>query len=828
MKKKSNRFLCIHGHFYQPPRENPWTGTIHIQKSAYPYHDWNERITRECYGPNTRSRLHGDNGYIKKLVNNYEYISFNYGPTLLSWMEKNNPWIYSQIIEADKKSCETFGGHGNAIAQVYNHIIMPLATEKDKITQVKWGLADFSHRFGRKAEGMWLAETAVNKETLRVMAMEGVRFTILSPFQAHMVRDISHDKSEWQDVSGGRVDYLRPYRCFLTEDRSLYIDIFFYNGPLSKAIAYEKLLGSGEVFLRKIIEAYPSEINTPALVSMATDGESYGHHFKFGEMALTWVLDTVKHQDDITLTNYGEFLEKYPPENEIKIIENSAWSCAHGIERWRSNCGCSVSQHPGWTQSWRTPLRDGLDWLNVQLSTIFEKESKGLLKNCWEARNSYISVILNPDEDEKNKFIQRHSLKPLTEKEKIKIFRLLESQKFALFMFTSCGWFFDDISGLEAVQILMYAKKAIDLFEAFSHEDLEKGLMDYLKKAVSNDQKYMNGLEVYNKKVLPLKYNMASLSANYAMLCVMDQNHGLEWLKNIVNPCNEKRGIAGGNTIYYFETDDPDILDKDFKICCVSVETIDNELKCISGKTSKDNQKLIEEMIEGILSSNGQILNLDTFSKYLFDSNTFTMEDMMPDVRSEIVDILSTGLENRFFGTVYERPQEMYTYIKYLTSADKNLPDNLVNSVQSIANDLFMKLFKYSGDTPINYNEIEYLLSLFEKESDDEESISINRIVFDPVCLLQQDRIVKSIERFLKRQIALIRENNINLYLNNILNSLVFIQKYKLNPDLWQFQNLFDDLRSDMDFIKNMDQDSLSLFRQIEKLLGFTGGNQYA
>jgi alpha-amylase/alpha-mannosidase (GH57 family) len=824
MKNKNNRFLCIHGHFYQPPRENPWTGIIHIQKSAYPFHDWNERITRECYGPNTRSRLHGENGYIKKLDNNYENISFNFGPTLLSWMEKNNPWIYSQIIEADKKSCEAFAGHGNAIAQVYNHIIMPLANENDKVTQVKWGLADFSHRFGRKAEGMWLAETAVNMETLRVMANEGVRFTILSPFQAHMVRSINPGKSEWQDVSGGRVDYTHPYRCFLSEDKSLYIDIFFYNGSLSKAIAYEKLLGSGEVFLRKIREAYPSGANTPTLVSMATDGESYGHHFKFGEMALTWVLDTIKNQDDITLTNFGEFLEKCPPEKEIKIIENSAWSCAHGIERWRSNCGCSVSQHQGWTQSWRTPLRDGFNWLNSKLSEIYEKNTKGLLKDSRKARNSYISVMLTPDENKKNKFIQSHAARSLTEAENKLIFRLLESQKFALYMFTSCGWFFDDISGLEAVQVLMYAQKAIELCEAFSQENLENGLMDYLIKAISNDQKYMNGLEVYKKKVLPLKYNMVSLSANYAMLCVMDNNHRLEWFKNIIIPCNEKRVMAGGNTIFYIEANDPDTLDADLTICSISIKTADNDLKCISGNTNKKNRKLIEDIIDGIISDRNQIINLDRFSKYLFNSNSFTFIDLMPDIKSEIIDIISAGLEEKFFKTTYEKPEEVYNYIRYLISADKTLPENLVNSVQYITCALFMKLFKYSCNTPINYNEIEYLLSLFEKEPDEEESNLVNKTVFNPVSLLQQQKIVQSIEWFLTGQIKVIIEN-INLYLTNILNSIVFIKKYNIQPDLWQFQNLFEDLRTDLSFMNNMDQDSLSIFRQIEKLLGFTGGN---
>ncbi|NLD36554.1 MAG: DUF3536 domain-containing protein [Desulfatiglans sp.] len=828
MNKKTNRFLCIHGHFYQPPRENPWTGTIHLQKSAYPFHDWNERITRECYGPNTRSRLHGENGFIKKLKNNYEQISFNFGPTLLTWLEKNNPWIYSQIIEADKKSCNTFGGHGNAIAQVYNHIIMPLASEKDKITQVKWGLADFSHRFGREAEGMWLAETAVNRDTLKVMASEGVRFTILSPFQAHMVKSISHNKSEWLDVSGGRVDCTHPYRYFLPEDRSLYIDIFFYNGPLSKAIAYEKLLGSGEIFLRKIMEAYPSETNTPALVSMATDGESYGHHFKFGEMALTWVLDTVKHQGDISITNYGEFLEMCPPEKEVMIIENSAWSCAHGVERWRSNCGCSISQHPGWTQSWRAPLREGLDWLNMRLSKIFERETKGLLKDTVKTRNDYITVLMTPDEKEKNRFLRKHSAGSLTKEQKNLVFRLLESQKYSLYMFTSCGWFFDDISGIEAIQVLMYAKKAIELCGPFSDEGLEKGLMDYLNKAISNDQRYENGLEVYNKKILPLKYDMVSLCANYSLLCVVDQDHRLKWVKNIVKPHNVKMGMTGENKLFFAETGDPEALDAGYKICSISIITPENELKCISGKTSRDDQKHMEEMIDRVLSGKEQVLGIDAFSKYLSDSETLTFNDMMPDIKSEIMDILLRRLENQFFSTVCERPQEMYNYIRYLASQDENIPDYLTNAIQSITNGLIVKLFKYSGDAPINYNEIEYLLSLFISEPDDEESNPVNRIVFDPVTLLQQYRILQSIECFLTGQILSIRDNNINLCLINILKTVEFIHKYNIYPDLWQFQNLFYDLSTDIGFIKKMDHDTLSLFRQVERLLGFTGGNQYA
>ncbi|NLA75941.1 MAG: DUF3536 domain-containing protein [Deltaproteobacteria bacterium] len=826
MKKNSNRFLCVHGHFNQPPRDNPWTGMIHMQKSAEPYHDWNERITRECYGPNTRSRIHDENGHIKRLVNNYEHISFNFGTTLLSWLYKSSPWIYSQIIEAEKKRCKLFGGHGNAMAQVYNHIIMPLAQEQDKITQIRWGLADFLHRFGRKAEGMWLAETAVNSETLKAMAIEGVKFTILSPFQAHMTRDITPGKSaEWLDVSNGVVDCTRPYRCFLSEDRSLYIDIFFYNGSLSRAIAYEKLLGSGEAFLAKIKEAYPQEADVPLLVSMATDGESYGHHFKFGEMALAWVLDTVKHREDIIITNYGEFLEISPPAKEVMIFENSSWSCAHGVERWRSNCGCSVSQDTSRTQTWRTPLRDGLDWLNRRISSIFERETRGLLKERWDARNDYISILLKGDENKKEDFLKRHSARPLNKKEEKLIFRLLESQKYALYMFTSCGWFFDDISGLEAVQILMYAKKSIELCDPFSTENLEKGLMDYLEKAMSNNKNYKSGLEVYKKKVIPSNYKMISLFANYAILSVIDRNNSLEWLRNIIDPQNIKTGIAIENRIFYAEADDPEALGQERKICGIAVQYADNGLKCISGRAGINNLEPVREIANEILS--GRVTDLNSISTCLSDTALFTYKEMMPDVKSEIAGTLSEKLEQRLLKTVWERPEEVYNSIRYSISAGKALSDNLHYIIQSISSYLFLKLFKYSNDTPINYNDIEYLLSLFEREPDDEEAPA-DKTVFDPVTLFHQERIARSVERFLLEQVSAIRHNTINLNLNNIRYALEFIQKYNIHTDLWQFQNLFYDLKNNKDLMNKIHQDFLMIFQQIQRLLGFSGGNQYA
>ena len=594
MKNKADRYLCIHGHFYQPPRENPWTDTISKQKSAYPYHDWNERITRECYGPNTRSRLLGENGYISKLVNNFEFISFNFGPTLLKWLEKYNPWVYSQIIDADRFSADRYGGHGSAMAQVYNHLIMPLASERDKVTQVKWGLADFYHRFNRKAEGMWLAETAVDSKTLAVLAREGINFTILSPYQAHLVRPLNSGKNDlaWKDVSGGNIDCTKPYRCFPTDDKNLYIDLFFYNGPLSKAIAYEKILGSGEMFLKKIIDSYPPDLNSPRLVSMATDGESYGHHFKFGEMALSWVLEMINNGHEITLTNYGEFLEKFPPENEVRIIENTAWSCAHGIERWRSNCGCSISQNPEWTQSWRAPLRNGLNWLNEHLSSIFEAKTRGLLKDCWKTRDDYIYVLLKPEE--KVSFLKNHSVKSLSAEKIRLVYQLLESQKMALYMFTSCGWFFDDISGLEAVQILTYAKKAIELCENFSGDDLEKGLKGFLSEAVCNDPNYKNGMDVYDNKVVPLQLDYFTLLANYSMVCSIDNSQAPEWLKTLIKPETEEKIDKKCIGIHICEAT-LQSLDQDNKseFIAIGLSTSSNELTCVIGDSYKHKKEML-------------------------------------------------------------------------------------------------------------------------------------------------------------------------------------------------------------------------------------------
>jgi len=513
------RFLCIHGHFYQPPRENPWLEAVEIQDSAYPYHDWNERITAECYAPNTASRNLDFEGRIMGIISNYARISFNFGPTLLSWMEKFTPEIYQAILTADRQSIAWRSGHGAAMAQVYNHIIMPLASQRDKQTQVRWGIKDFEHRFRRFPEGMWLAETAVDTETLEVLAEEGIRFTVLAPHQAGQVRRIGAGR--WKSVNDSSIDPSRAYRCHLPSGRS--IAIFFYDGPISQAVAFEKLLSSGEHFAARLLSGFVNHRRHPQLVHIATDGETYGHHHHFGEMALGHALDYIEGNGLARLTNYGEFLELHPPTHEVEIIENSSWSCMHGIERWRSNCGCNSGDNSGWTQQWRQPLRTALNSLCEQLTVCFEEVLAGYVKDPWTVRNEYIDVMLDRSEENVAAFLLRHSRRPLDEDASLAVLCLLEMERHALLMFTSCGWFFDELTGLETVQIIQYASRAIQLAERYCSRTIEADFLVRLALATSNIPEYGNGAEVYTRFVKPAMIDLIKVGAHYAVSSVFEE-----------------------------------------------------------------------------------------------------------------------------------------------------------------------------------------------------------------------------------------------------------------------------------------------------------------
>lgn len=508
------KYICIHGHFYQPPRENPWLEAVEMQDSALPFHDWNERITNECYAPNARARLLDGDGRIEKIVSNYSRMSFNFGPTVLSWMKDKMPEIHDAIVRADKKSLERFSGHGSAIAQVYNHLILPLANTRDKHTQVIWGIQDFELRFGRKPEGMWLAETAADDETLDVLAEHGIKFTILSPFQAARIRSLE-ENSAWLDANGAKVDPSRPYLVKLKSGRS--IVIFFYDAPIAQAVAFEKLLTNGEKFSGRLLGAFDEGRNHDQIIHIATDGESYGHHFQYGDMALAFALHQIEQSDFVKLTVYAEFLEKHPPTHEAEIHQGSAWSCSHGVERWKSDCGCNSGGHGDWNQKWRGPLRQALDWLRDKLAPIFETRGKEFLTNPWLARDEYISVIFDRSPGNVARFFSRHSTHELNEMEQITTLRLLEMQRHAMLMFTSCGWFFDELSGLETVQVIQYAARALQLAHELSPENLESGFLEILEQAKSNIPENQNGRVIYEKFVKPAVMTREKVAAHYAI-----------------------------------------------------------------------------------------------------------------------------------------------------------------------------------------------------------------------------------------------------------------------------------------------------------------------
>jgi len=510
----------VHGHFYQPPRENPWLETVEVQDSAAPYHDWNDRIAAECYAPNGAARITNQANEIVRIVNNYSRMSFNFGPTLLSWLAELAPRTYRMILDADKASAQRYSGHGSAIAQVYNHMILPLASRRDSITQIRWGIADFEHRFGRKPEGMWLAETAVNRATLDLMAAEGIRFTILAPSQCARIRPRGSEDWNWTATPNDMVDTRHPYLVNLDEGRS--IAVFFYDGPTSRAIAFEGLLNSGESFGRRLLDGLRAGDSKPQLSHVATDGESYGHHHRYGEMALAYGMHWLEANGHARLTNYGEFLASFPPEWEAEVEEDTSWSCSHGIERWRSDCGCNGGR-PGCNQQWRGPLREALDMLRDESAPLAEAYSASIFKDLWAARDAYIHVMLDRTPATVDGFFERHGTRTLSEEERVAALELMELERHAQLMYTSCGWFFDEVSGIETVQIIAYAGRVLQLAAKLFGEPgaaLEPRFLDILARAKSNLPEAGDGAELYRKHVLNIRVNLEQVAAHYAISSV--------------------------------------------------------------------------------------------------------------------------------------------------------------------------------------------------------------------------------------------------------------------------------------------------------------------
>jgi alpha-amylase/alpha-mannosidase (GH57 family) len=515
----NNRFVCIHGHFYQPPRENPWLETVETQETAAPYHDWNERICAECYATNGAARILNNKKLIARIVNNYARISFNFGPTLLNWLKDNAPRTYRMILDGERRSRKSYGGHSSAMAQVYNHMIMPLASRRDRITQIRWGIADYENHYGAPPEGMWLAETAADSESLELLAQHGIRFTVLAPHQCRRIRLLAdgagQDDAGWTGTPGASVDTTRPYLARFESGVS--IAVFFYNGPISRAIAFEGLLNSGESFAGRLKTGF-KDSGEAQLVSVATDGESYGHHHKYGEMALAYALRLLEEDKTVKLTNYGSFLEQFPPQYECEIVENTSWSCVHGVERWRSNCGCNGGKP--FNQLWRAPLRKALDELRDALLPLTAREGAKLYKDVWEARNGYIEAVLDQGSQAVEQFFRGHQSHALSVDERVRALELMEMQRHAQLMYTSCGWFFDDISGIETVQIIAYAARVLQLArQLFGGEAdaLEPAFLARLAEARSNVASAGDGAQLYKEQVSSRELGLEQVAAHYAI-----------------------------------------------------------------------------------------------------------------------------------------------------------------------------------------------------------------------------------------------------------------------------------------------------------------------
>jgi alpha-amylase/alpha-mannosidase (GH57 family) len=481
------RSIVVHGHFYQPPRENPWTGKIDHQPSAAPFHDWNERVHAEAYRPNSLANIITPDG--ERTVSNYELISFDFGPTLLPWLERVHPKTYARVLAADRSSRARLG-HGNALAQAFHHTILPLSPPHDVRTEVRWGLADFRYRFGRDAEGMWLPETAANVAVLSTLIEEGIGFTILAPWQAARASRLD---GGWEDASGGRIDTGRAYRFHHPDDSGRSLALFFYDADIARAIAFERATSSAE----KLLDLFEVKAGDDTVVNAATDGETYGHHHTFGDIGLAYALFVEAKRRGLEPINYGTHLERRPPERDVRIAggDGTSWSCAHGVGRWKQDCGCHTGGEEGWNQAWRAPLRAALEIVKRSADEVFERVGGSVLADPWVARDAYVDVVIGAHTIED--FLKTHGAGALGNGAVRVATDALELQRNSLAMFTSCAWFFADVAGIETVQILRYAARALELLEDLGQPAPRAEFLAELERAKSNDPDAGTGADIF-------------------------------------------------------------------------------------------------------------------------------------------------------------------------------------------------------------------------------------------------------------------------------------------------------------------------------------------
>jgi alpha-amylase/alpha-mannosidase (GH57 family) len=685
---QKNKYVCIHGHFYQPPRESAWLEVIELQESAAPFHDWNERINFECYARNTAARIHGEQDFIREIVNNYAQMSFNFGPTLLSWLETADPTTYQAILDADRQSLARFGGHGNALAQAYNHTILPLANERDKVTQVRWGIADFERRFGRKPEGMWLPEAAVDTATLEVLADHDIRFTVLAPRQAKAVRKVG--TVDWKTLPGETVDTRQAYLCNLPSGKQ--IDLFFYDGNVAKDVAFQGLLNDGSAFAKRMVSTFDAD-DAPQLSHIATDGESYGHHHVWGEMALAFCLDFVEKKTVARLTNYGEFLELHPPVYEVQIHENSSWSCAHGVERWRSNCGCENGGQPGWNQKWRGPLRAALDWLRDELLVEYQASASQWLTDIWEARNEYIGVVLDRSQENVANFIQKHARRELAKQEKINLLRLLEIQRQCQLMYTSCAWFFAEVSGIETSQVLQYALRATYHHYNATGVSLAPAFIERLKDVPSNV--YASAADSFRVNVQPSQLTLTGVAMHYAASSIFeDYEDTADFLHFMVKNEVFERTAAGGQRLAVGRTTVVSRLtysEKHFSFAVLylgqqhMVGSIALEMPRVAF------EQLHGEMTEAFRNANlGDVLNLIQS----FGPEKFSFKNLFKDEKVKIYKEILTRSYPAVETAIHDYYEDNYQLMNGMLKDDIPVPDNWKGVTQFVVEQALHRFFE--------------------------------------------------------------------------------------------------------------------------------------
>ncbi len=770
----ANKYVCIHGHFYQPPRENAWLETVEQQESARPFHDWNDRINFECYAPNAAARILDEKGWITKIRNNYNRISFNFGPTLLTWLEENDPDAYQLIINADVRSAERFGGHGSAMAQVHSHLIMPLCNYRDKVTQVTWGIRDFEYRFGRYPEGIWLAETAVDTETLEVLASHGIKFTVLAPRQAKAIRilDTRNAASDWQAVSAETIDTRRPYWCQLPSGRR--IALYFYHGGVSQEVAFNGLLNSGKLFAQRL-SAHFSPNDEPQLMHIATDGESYGHHHRFGEMALADCLNYLEGSGQVKLTNYAQFLELFPPTQEVKIHENSSWSCAHGVERWRNDCGCNTGGNSGWHQRWRKPLREALDWLRDQLAPLYEHEGARYLRDPWSARNDYINVILNRSDENVAAFIQKNARRQLSAEEITKTLRLLEIQRHALLMYTSCGWFFDEISGIETNQILQYALRAMDYALDVNGTELHNTFIQRLSLAPSNV--LPNGAVSFQQNVIPTRVTLERVATHFAVASLFeDDPEGLDLFNYTASVEFFERIEAGTQQYAAGRLSIRSRLSHAEKTFCFAVLYLGQQ-HIIGNISATMNRSTFDAMYQrsakAFKSANlGE--SIGVLQEY-FGPEKFTIATLFSDEKIKIIKEItdySLSLAESNFRNVFN---DNYQLMTALYDANLTLPDAWRNIASYVLNADLLEFFEDDDSTETR---------TLRRIADDLQRWNIKLADTEAVQHAIGERIYREIEKIEMDESSVARVN----WLNDVL---TIVNDMGLKPVIWRSQNVF-------------------------------------